>query len=185
MTPLTSHKLQLWVAKVLARAQSWKALWVEIFCQEVRLVLAILTSLFSNNVFFCFFANCTGDDFLLAIHVFESPRVLFNGTVRIGVGIVTRRPIVLQLIHTPVSDDKKEAAQKEFEKLEESANPINAYEWGEFLHLPNQKYHDFNEIRNEINRETDRVTGKNKNISSLPIHLKIYSPQYVFELFSE
>ena len=49
-------------------------------------------------------------------------------------------------------------------------------EWGEFLHLPGQKFYDFNEIRNEISRETERVTGKNKGISHKSINLKIYSP---------
>lgn len=49
-------------------------------------------------------------------------------------------------------------------------------EWGEFLHLPGQKFFDFNEIRQEIERETDRETGSNKGISPKPINLKIYSP---------
>ena len=34
-------------------------------------------------------------------------------------------------------------------------------EWGEFLHLPGQKFFDFDEIRNEISRETERVTAGN------------------------
>ena len=33
-------------------------------------------------------------------------------------------------------------------------------EWGEFLHLPGKKFYDFSELRAEIARETDRVTGK-------------------------
>lgn len=71
-----------------------------------------------------------------------------------GVGIVTRRPLILQLIHTT-------------EELE----------YGEFLHQPQKKYVNFNDIRQEIQDETDRVTGKEgKTISALPIHLKIYSP---------
>jgi dynamin 1-like protein len=49
-------------------------------------------------------------------------------------------------------------------------------EWGEFLHLPGQKFFDFDEIREEIVGETDRVTGKNKGISSKSINLKIFSP---------
>lgn len=49
-------------------------------------------------------------------------------------------------------------------------------EYGEFLHLPNKKFYNFSEIREEIVRETDRITGSNKNISSAPINLKIYSP---------
>lgn len=49
-------------------------------------------------------------------------------------------------------------------------------EWGEFLHLPGQKFYDFNEIRDEIVRETDRLTGRNKGISNKSINLKIFSP---------
>lgn len=54
-------------------------------------------------------------------------------------------------------------------------------EWGEFLHAHDKKFYDFNEIRLEIERETDRETGSNKGISPKPISLKIYSP-YVLNL---
>jgi replication fork clamp-binding protein CrfC len=46
--------------------------------------------------------------------------------------------------------------------------------------MEGQKIHDFNEIRAEIDRETDRLTGKNKGISEMPIRLKIYSPHGSF-----
>jgi dynamin 1-like protein len=49
-------------------------------------------------------------------------------------------------------------------------------EWGEFLHLPGQKFFDFNEMRQEIVRETDRLTGQNKAVSNKSINLKIFSP---------
>jgi len=49
-------------------------------------------------------------------------------------------------------------------------------EWGEFLHLPGRKFHSFQQIRQEIVRETDRLTGGNKGISNNPISLKIFSP---------
>ena len=75
-----------------------------------------------------------------------------------GSGIVTRRPLVLQLIHTPASE----------------SNP-DITEWGQFLHI-DKRYTDFNEIRREIEQETLRVAGQNKGISKLPIHLRIYSP---------
>ncbi|KAJ8483221.1 hypothetical protein ONZ51_g4859 [Trametes cubensis] len=76
-----------------------------------------------------------------------------------GSGIVTRRPLVLQLIHTPVTE-----------------NPTQTYtEWGQFLHI-DKRFTDFNEIRREIEQETFRVAGQNKGISKLPIHLRIYSP---------
>lgn len=36
-----------------------------------------------------------------------------------------------------------------------------AEEYGEFLHLPGQKFFKFNEIRDEIVRDTEAKTGKN------------------------
>ncbi len=42
--------------------------------------------------------------------------------------------------------------------------------------MEGQKFVDFNRIREEINRETERVSGRGKNISSNPISLKIFSP---------
>ncbi len=53
---------------------------------------------------------------------------------------------------------------------------LDGVEWGEFLHKPNEMFYDFDKIREEIERETDRLTGKNKGISEAPINLKIYSP---------
>lgn len=49
-------------------------------------------------------------------------------------------------------------------------------EWGEFLHVPGQKFYDFNKIRDEIVKETESKTGKNAGISPAPINLRIYSP---------
>lgn len=40
-----------------------------------------------------------------------------------------------------------------------------ADEWGEFLHLPGKKFYDFNEIREEIVRDTDIKCGKNTGVS--------------------
>ncbi|KAK7395550.1 hypothetical protein VNO78_16112 [Psophocarpus tetragonolobus] len=74
-----------------------------------------------------------------------------------GSGIVTRRPLVLQL-----------------HKLESGSQ-----EYAEFLHLPRRKFTDFAVVRQEIQDETDRVTGKTKQISPIPIHLSIYSPNVV------
>ena len=68
-----------------------------------------------------------------------------------GSGIVTRRPLILQLINGPT-------------------------EYGEFLHAKGKKFMDFLSIMKEIEDETDRVTGENKGISNLPINLRVYSP---------
>uniref|UniRef100_A0A8B9HQP3 dynamin GTPase n=1 Tax=Astyanax mexicanus TaxID=7994 RepID=A0A8B9HQP3_ASTMX len=68
-----------------------------------------------------------------------------------GSGIVTRRPLVLQLISA-------------------------TSEYAEFLHCKGKKFTDFDDVRREIETETDRVTGSNKGISSIPINLRVYSP---------
>ncbi|XP_061460019.1 dynamin-1 isoform X6 [Rhineura floridana] len=68
-----------------------------------------------------------------------------------GSGIVTRRPLVLQLVNATT-------------------------EHGEFLHCKGKKFTDFDEIRQEIESETDRATGSNKGISPIPINLRVYSP---------
>lgn len=94
-----------------------------------------------------------------------------------GTGIVTRRPLILQLINkrsTPKSNGDLAGINTKNDKGEESEN--NADEWGEFLHLPNKRIYNFEEIREEIVRETDAKTGKNLGISASPINLRIYSP---------
>ncbi|CAK9783485.1 unnamed protein product [Cutaneotrichosporon oleaginosum] len=97
-----------------------------------------------------------------------------------GTGIVTRRPLVLQLINRPATA-KPNGADKKEEKVEDAmaktrVNETNPDEWGEFLHLPGQKFFDFNKIREEIVRDTEKITGKNAGISPNPINLRIYSP---------
>lgn len=41
---------------------------------------------------------------------------------------------------------------------------------------------DFDEVRKEIEAETDRVTGGNKGISNIPINLRVYSPNGEYDL---
>ena len=73
-----------------------------------------------------------------------------------GSGIVTRRPLILQLHHIPTPKEGPE-------------------EWGEFLHKPKQRYTDFAKIREEIDAETERHCGP-RGISDTPIRLSVYSP---------
>ncbi|KAK2467354.1 hypothetical protein APHAL10511_000589 [Amanita phalloides] len=80
-----------------------------------------------------------------------------------GQGIVTRRPLVLQLIHTPIPP-------------ESSSNASSHAEWAQFLHT-DKRFTDLNEVCREIEQETFRVAGQNKGISKLPIHLRIYSSE--------
>lgn len=61
-------------------------------------------------------------------------------------------------------------------------------ECGEFLHCKGKKFVDFDEIRREIEAETDRVTGSNKGISNIPINLRVYSPNgkhYCFVVYQK
>ena len=57
-----------------------------------------------------------------------------------------------------------------------SDGQANVNEYGEFLHIPGEKFYDFNKIRAEIVRDTEAKTGKNAGISPLPINLRIFSP---------
>ncbi|GMR32579.1 hypothetical protein PMAYCL1PPCAC_02774 [Pristionchus mayeri] len=68
-----------------------------------------------------------------------------------GSGIVTRRPLILQLVQ-------------------------DRNEYAEFLHKKGYRYTDFDAVRKEIEDETDRVTGQNKGISPHPINLRVFSP---------
>uniref|UniRef100_A0A8C1U9Z8 Dynamin-1-like protein n=1 Tax=Cyprinus carpio TaxID=7962 RepID=A0A8C1U9Z8_CYPCA len=77
-----------------------------------------------------------------------------------GTGIVTRRPLILQLVHVDPEDRRKTSEE----------NGICF-----FLII----YTDFDEIRQEIENETERVSGNNKGISDEPIQLKIFSPHVV------
>uniref|UniRef100_A0A914WNB9 dynamin GTPase n=1 Tax=Plectus sambesii TaxID=2011161 RepID=A0A914WNB9_9BILA len=74
-----------------------------------------------------------------------------------GSGIVTRRPLLLQLVR----------------------NTDTVEEYGEFLHRRGEIFADFEEIRKEIQAETDRSVGSGKNVSAQPIHLRLIGPKYM------
>ncbi|WPK26878.1 hypothetical protein PUMCH_004246 [Australozyma saopauloensis] len=122
-----------------------------------------------------------------------------------GTGIVTRRPLVLQLININKDDplvrnyneaDLREARgpktdyslssdeinledhlRRRTGALSSGSSSMNEEpsEWGEFLHIPGKRFYNFDAIRREIETETARIAGLNKGISRLPINLKIYS----------
>ncbi|KAH8738571.1 hypothetical protein FG386_001986 [Cryptosporidium ryanae] len=75
-----------------------------------------------------------------------------------GEGIVTRRPIEMRLVHIP-SKNGADEAYVIFEKDK------------------SKKYSDFEKVREEIDRLTDEVAGKNKGIVDDPIILTIYGTQ--------
>uniref|UniRef100_A0A8C8HHE3 Dynamin-1-like protein n=1 Tax=Oncorhynchus tshawytscha TaxID=74940 RepID=A0A8C8HHE3_ONCTS len=94
-----------------------------------------------------------------------------------GTGVVTRRPLILQPLCVIVSDLPPMLF---FATLQTNCT-ISYFrdEWGKFLHTKNKIYPDFSEIRQEIENETERISGINKGISDEPIHLKIFSPNVV------
>ncbi|ODV59121.1 dynamin-like GTPase VPS1 ASCRUDRAFT_71852 [Ascoidea rubescens DSM 1968] len=102
-----------------------------------------------------------------------------------GTGIVTRRPLILQLINRrPAKRNSSILVDIDGSSSPKSPNlngssirtENNKDEWGEFLHLPGKKFFKFDDIRKEIVKETEKITGKNAGISSIPINLRIYSP---------
>uniref|UniRef100_A0A667YES1 Dynamin-1-like protein n=1 Tax=Myripristis murdjan TaxID=586833 RepID=A0A667YES1_9TELE len=93
-----------------------------------------------------------------------------------GTGIVTRRPLILQLVHVDPGDVRK---SDDSGSVLLCSTGREGEEWGKFLHTKNKIYTDFDEIRQEIENETERISGNNKGISDEPIHLKIFSPHVV------
>ncbi|KAJ3365656.1 Dynamin- GTPase protein [Allomyces javanicus] len=81
-----------------------------------------------------------------------------------GNGIVTRRPLVLQLRNVPphVVPEGEEAVDV-----------------AEFSHCPDRVFTDFADVRREIEAETARIAGDNKGIASDPIRLCVRSPNVV------
>ncbi|KAI1115199.1 Dynamin central region-domain-containing protein [Nemania sp. NC0429] len=88
-----------------------------------------------------------------------------------GSGIVTRRPLILQLINVEEDESEPDAHAA-------YRNPTQARrsEWAEFHHIPGRHFTDFGDVKREIENETSRVAGSNKGINRQPINLKIYSP---------
>ncbi|KAG9350939.1 hypothetical protein JZ751_024828, partial [Albula glossodonta] len=120
-----------------------------------------------------------------------------------GSGIVTRRPLVLQLISSKTAGTAHSNHSAWNSPLEGGVSSVNEkvmridsnhilpqrteqdhsllssgrfLEYAEFLHCKGKKFTDFEEVRLEIEAETDRVTGANKGISPVPINLRVFSP---------
>ncbi|KAM7534931.1 hypothetical protein Aperf_G00000097615 [Anoplocephala perfoliata] len=84
-----------------------------------------------------------------------------------GSGIVTRRPLVLQLVYANENDND----------IKKEEGDGTSTEWAKFLHKKDKIYVDFDEVREEIETETARLAGTGKGVNSEAIHLKIYSPK--------
>lgn len=90
-----------------------------------------------------------------------------------GSGIVTRRPLVIRLFK--VTDEQ--ANDTNNANINGSHNTRSG-DWIKFKHL-DKEFTDFDEVREEIERETERVCGANKGICAEPITLGVYSRNVV------
>jgi len=68
-----------------------------------------------------------------------------------GTNIQTRCPIILQLVNS----------QKK---------------WAEFLHLPGEEFTDMSKVREEFDRENEKIKNSGQVISDVPIRLTLHSP---------
>lgn len=74
-----------------------------------------------------------------------------------GGGVVTRRPLELRLVHLNTQEFQGDQA------------------WAVFDKTGDKKYTNFDDVRKEIERQTDSVAGSNKGIVNDPIILTIYA----------
>jgi dynamin 1-like protein len=70
------------------------------------------------------------------------------------------------LVYTPRDDRVHRSAER---------GTIEHEEWAEFLHTKNKVFTDWDEVRREIERETENGAGSNKGICNDPISLKFFS----------
>eukprot|EP00927_Polykrikos_kofoidii_P070836 TRINITY_DN67214_c0_g1_i1.p1 TRINITY_DN67214_c0_g1~~TRINITY_DN67214_c0_g1_i1.p1 ORF type:complete len:744 (-),score=121.29 TRINITY_DN67214_c0_g1_i1:123-2354(-) len=98
-----------------------------------------------------------------------------------GTGIVTRRPLVLQLRTTQASQRNKndvglDGVSTPRRSPGMCADDGCATDWAEFAHKLGERYTDFEQVSREIVAETNRLCGERQGVSDEPILLRIYSP---------
>lgn len=112
-----------------------------------------------------------------------------------GSGVVTRRPLILQLSNTKTAAPSGGHPEP---TVSSGLGPLGAFpsgsalyartighsgsgasEWAEFQHAPGRRFEDFDEVRREILRETERICGTKQVIVADPIILKVFSPKVI------
>lgn len=86
-----------------------------------------------------------------------------------GTGIVTRAPLVLQIIRYSKDERESMLGITKNDKIKE---------WACFLHKPGIVFSNFDEVRSEIESRTIFLAGSNKGITREPIVLKVYTQLY-------
>lgn len=130
------------------------------------------------------------------VNIFPFFSVIIRDFLPRGSGIVTRRPLILQLVNSNAGESPQSSAQLyahpqlywlsdvlpviSLISFAQYFHHVSAFllfvEYAEFLHCKGKKFVDFEEVRAEIEAETERITGSNKGISPIPINLRVYSP---------
>ena len=92
------------------------------------------------------------------VHMFSNKSIFIDRDfLPRGSGIVTRRPLILQLSH------------------EHNKEPYATFDHAKDDKGEPKVFTDFDAVRQEIEDDTDRVTGENKGLSRVPISLKVFS----------
>ncbi|VVC44003.1 Dynamin GTPase effector,Dynamin-type guanine nucleotide-binding (G) domain,Dynamin, GTPase region [Cinara cedri] len=86
-----------------------------------------------------------------------------------GTGIVTRAPLVLQMIRY---------SNRDREEMVRRTENRTATEWAIFLDRPDEIFVDFDAVRDEIERRTEQMAEHNKGITHEQIVLKLYTRLY-------
>ncbi|KAI1716039.1 dynamin central region domain-containing protein [Ditylenchus destructor] len=86
-----------------------------------------------------------------------------------GTEMVTRRPLLMHLQNVGPNDSRRERGDGSKE----------TGDWAEFEHKQKTLYTDFEEVRLEIEQETERIVSTKNGISDVAIVLKIYSDKVV------
>ncbi|KAK2101753.1 Dynamin-1-like protein [Saguinus oedipus] len=96
-----------------------------------------------------------------------------------GTGIVTRRPLILQLVHVS-QEDKRKTTGEENDKIQNLTSEFDKRKIAVFG--GDKLYTDFDEIRQEIENETERISGNNKVGIFLELE-GINISKYIIEVF--
>lgn len=95
-----------------------------------------------------------------------------------GLGMVTKCPLILQLINTK---NQANLLQEQSLFSEIDLKQISSLDGPScvFLHKPSEIFTNFNDVRSEIMNETERLLDNDLVVTSVPINLKIFSPNLV------
>ncbi|KAG7173888.1 Dynamin-1-like 2 [Homarus americanus] len=80
---------------------------------------------------------------------------------------------------SPRGPPRKKAGSRHSLSNPPTPGTLELEEWAQFLHMKEKTFTDFDEVRDEIERETAKVAGHNKGICNEPIRLRIFSDKVV------